>query len=55
MNKLSILFLFFVLLSCSNHDKLVYKDKNAQVEKRVEDLIGRMTIEEKVAQTIGAY
>lgn len=28
----------------------LYKDPNAKIEDRVNDLLGRMTIEEKVAQ-----
>lgn len=28
----------------------IYKDANAPVEKRVKDLLGRMTIEDKMAQ-----
>lgn len=28
----------------------IYKDANASVEKRVKDLLGRMTIEDKMAQ-----
>lgn len=28
----------------------LYEDKNAPVNKRVDDLLGRMTLEEKVAQ-----
>ena len=28
----------------------IYKNANEPVEKRVEDLLGRMTIEEKMAQ-----
>lgn len=31
-------------------EKPLYKDKNAPIEKRVEDLLGRMTLEEKVCQ-----
>ena len=57
MKKLFIPFLLIVLFtfSCSNHDKLVYKDKSAPIEKRVDDLIARMTIEEKVAQTLAVW
>ena len=32
------------------HDQPVYKDPNAPIEQRVEDLLGRMTLEEKIAQ-----
>ena len=31
----------------------LYKDSTQSVEKRVEDLLGRMTLEEKVAQLCG--
>lgn len=31
-------------------EKILYKDKNASIKKRVEDLLPRMTLEEKVAQ-----
>ena len=40
----------FMTASCSNDDNPVYKDASAPVEKRVEDLLGRMTLEEKVGQ-----
>jgi beta-glucosidase len=33
----------------------LYKDPNAPVEARVEDLLGRMTLEEKVAQTLSIW
>ena len=33
-----------------SHDQPVYKDPNAPVETRVEDLLSRMTLEEKIAQ-----
>lgn len=42
-------------MSCSRHDKIIYLDKNASIDDRVEDLLVRMTIEEKVAQTLGAW
>lgn len=49
-----LLFLFVVALTIgactSSSDELVYKQKDASVEDRVEDLLGRMTLEEKVAQ-----
>lgn len=34
----------------SGASTLVYKDASASVEKRVKDLLGRMTIEDKMAQ-----
>jgi len=43
--SLAILFLF----ACSN-SKIVYKDAKAPIEKRVADLLKRMTIDEKLAQ-----
>lgn len=51
-NKQQILiysFIAFFLLSCGN-DKMIYKDANQPTEKRVEDLMKRMTLEEKVGQ-----
>jgi len=36
--------------SCGNDGTPLYKDASAPVEKRVEDLLGRMTLEEKVGQ-----
>ena len=36
--------------SCSGEKKEIYKDPNAPIPARVEDLISRMTIEEKVGQ-----
>ena len=32
------------------HDQPVYKDPNAPIEQRVEDLLSRMTLDEKIAQ-----
>lgn len=40
----------FMTASCSNGDNPVYKDASAPVGKRVEDLLSRMTLEEKVGQ-----
>ncbi|MBL4561179.1 MAG: hypothetical protein JKX79_09365 [Labilibaculum sp.] len=34
----------------NNPDKLIYKDKTAAIEDRVEDLLNRMTLEEKIEQ-----
>lgn len=36
--------------SCGNDGTPLYKDASTPVEKRVEDLLGRMTLEEKVGQ-----
>jgi len=41
---------FFVTSLFAKDGKPVYKDKKAPVEKRIKDLIGRMTLEEKVMQ-----
>ncbi|NLZ96151.1 MAG: beta-glucosidase, partial [Bacteroidales bacterium] len=38
------------LTSCNTDDKEVYKDPSASTKDRVEDLLGRMTLEEKVGQ-----
>jgi len=47
------LFLTVVLLLIPSCNKPLYKQKNAPVEKRVEDLLSRMTLEEKIAQISG--
>lgn len=38
------------LSSCSDNGKEIYKDPSTPVKDRVEDLLGRMTLEEKVGQ-----
>lgn len=52
-SSLKISFAFFAValatVSCQSGD-LVYKDASAPVEKRVEDLLKRMTLEEKLLQ-----
>lgn len=47
---LSLVIIFCALVSCS--DKEVYKDPEAPIEKRVDDLLGRMTVNEKVGQLL---
>lgn len=47
---LPILIACCLLSSCS--DKVVYKDANAPIEDRVNDLLGRMTVNEKVGQLL---
>ena len=42
-------------VSCSKHDKIIYLDKSASIDDRVEDLLVRMTTEEKVAQMLGSW
>lgn len=50
--KLNLFFLLSVILviSCSQSDKLIYKDASKPIDQRISDLVQRMTIEEKVAQ-----
>lgn len=51
MKKYFLPLLFVLLLSsCSNEDKLIYQQKDAPIEDRVNDLLSRMNLEEKVAQ-----
>ncbi|KAJ5576186.1 hypothetical protein N7535_003112 [Penicillium sp. DV-2018c] len=42
--------LFSVLVSGKHNSKPLYKDANAPVERRVNDLLSRMTIEDKMSQ-----
>lgn len=54
MKKLYLAFISLTFIAsgtlAGNKDKPVYKDKNAPIEQRVEDLLSRMTLEEKVHQ-----
>lgn len=53
--KLGCVALFIVMMAagCSNPNRPVYMNKKAAVEDRVEDLLARMTLEEKVDQLSG--
>lgn len=46
----SLVTIFCALVSCL--DKETYKDPTAPIEKRVDDLLGRMTVNEKVGQLL---
>lgn len=48
MKYFAFLAIAFALVSCT--DEIRYKDASLPVEKRVEDLLSRMTLEEKVGQ-----
>ena len=52
MRKIFLLFVFSFICSlwCNAQTEPLYKQKNAPVEDRIKDLIGRMTLEEKMAQ-----
>ena len=48
--KILILALLFALLLACNNKPPLYKDPSQPLEERVRDLLGRMTLEEKLAQ-----
>ena len=51
MKKLLLFtFTFLVLFACQNDNELKYLNKDLSVDERVDDLMKRMTLEEKVAQ-----
>lgn len=53
INKISSLILtvfIFATFACNKTSEPIYKDSTQTVEKRVDDLMSRMTLEEKVAQ-----
>ena len=47
---LSAISILFIINSCEQDDKLIYKNPNTHIEKRVADLLDRMTLEEKFWQ-----
>jgi beta-glucosidase len=55
MPRYAVLALPLVLLAAGPDDRVVYKDASRPVEERVADLLGRMTLEEKVAQTLAIW
>ena len=51
MKKLAMTVVVLIAaVSCTSDKEPVYKDATADIEDRVEDLIGRMTVEEKILQ-----
>jgi hypothetical protein len=37
-----------LVLSCEKESKLGYKDKTLPIEERIKDLIGKMSLEDKI-------
>lgn len=55
MKKLRLLFALTAVLfciSCSNKDMLPYQNPKLSIEERVDDLVSRMTLEEKASQMV---
>ena len=50
MKKIILLIIALTLGSCNNHDEVKYVNKEYSIEVRLDDLMSRMTLEEKVAQ-----
>jgi beta-glucosidase len=55
MRRHLVLALPLISLAAAPEDRPLYKDAAQPVERRVADLLGRMTLEEKVAQTLGLW
>ena len=51
MKKIFLIFLISNFVLALNAAQPLYKDKNAPIEKRINDLLKRMTLEEKILQT----
>jgi beta-glucosidase len=49
---LILILIFATILSCNRQDNVAYKNPNLSNEERVNDLVARMTLEEKVAQLL---
>ncbi|MFP4059144.1 MAG: glycoside hydrolase family 3 N-terminal domain-containing protein [Bacteroidota bacterium] len=50
--RVTFVFLLFINACKPNQEETIYLNADLPVEERVEDLFGRMTLEEKVAQTL---
>ena len=50
MKKIILLIIALTLGSCNNHNEVKYVNKEYSIEVRLDDLMSRMTLEEKVAQ-----
>ncbi|HLO89567.1 MAG TPA: glycoside hydrolase family 3 C-terminal domain-containing protein [Lentimicrobium sp.] len=54
MKNLKSLFLLLIIASiCACNKSFIYKDKDAKIDDRVEDLLKQMTLDEKIAQLVG--
>ena len=50
MKKIILLIIVLTLGSCNNHNEVKYVNKEYSIDVRLDDLMSRMTLEEKVAQ-----
>ena len=50
MKKIILLIIVLTLCSCNNHNEVKYVNKEYSIDIRLNDLMSRMTLEEKVAQ-----
>ncbi|MBN2520933.1 MAG: hypothetical protein JXB17_10540, partial [Bacteroidales bacterium] len=54
-NPLIFLFILFLLIACNSNKVPKYKNSSLPIEVRINDLVKRMTLEEKVGQLISYF
>jgi beta-glucosidase len=55
LSRAAAVFVVFGVTAALAQDAAVYRDRTRPIDERVHDLLSRMTLEEKVAQTLGIW